>query len=354
LTLGGRTLRGDAPLCVAASRSALVRLAPVVAALAAREARPRVAGLTDALDLHVPPRTLESFARAPECVATAVEAAIVRRRPSVAIIAGDSDAAVLCAVVAARHGVPIARLGAGLRSGDREMGDEINRIVLDAMAQRLYTDDWDACQTVLQEGAPEADVITVGSTLPDVVARWRRDARERALWRRLGLAANGYVLVALNRHENLVAPDQLAHATTALLALAGRLPVALCLDPATRTTLESAGVLRRLAAAGAIFTGPLGYVDFLSLELGAGAVVTDSSGVQEETTILGVPCFTWRRASERSATLTHGTNVLIGDDGEGLEHVVLGPAPDEEESLAAGDGCAGRRIGDDLVGLIAA
>jgi UDP-N-acetylglucosamine 2-epimerase (non-hydrolysing) len=336
------------PLCIAASRAAVVRLTPVVSALSAAGLRPAVAGLMDELGQHAP-RTLECFRRSAGEIVADVEAALERRPPGIALIAGDSDAAVACAVAAARHDVPIARLGAGLRCGDRQAPDEINRIVLDAMAERLYADSEEAVATLLEEGVSPDRIRRVGSTLPDVVFRWTEHARGRALWRRLGLAPRAYALVTLQRRENLNDPVRLTRIVDALCALAGRMPVVACLDPHVRAELEPAGHLQRLAALGATFVGPLGYVDFLSLQTAAGAVITDSSGVQEETTILGVRCFTLRRSTERVLTLTQGTNLLLGDEPEDLAYVTPGEVRESAEiDITGWDGAAGRRISADL------
>jgi UDP-N-acetylglucosamine 2-epimerase (non-hydrolysing) len=346
--LGGKKGEG-APLCVAASRSAVVRLAPVAAQLHASKPWPIVAGMIDGLGQHAAPRTLECFQRTATEVAADVEAAMARSRPSMLLIADESDATVLSALAAARAEVPIVRIGAGLRCGDRAMTEEVNRVVLDAMAERLYADSDAAVRTLLEEGVPEQRVRRVGSTLPDVVFRWREHARERALWRRLGLPPTAYVLVTLHRDENLADDARLDSIVEALSRLAERAALVLCLHPHTRTRLEASGGLHRLAAAGAIFTGPLGYIDFLSLQATAGAVVTDSAGVQEETTILGVRCYTFRRTTERALTLTYGTNILLGDDPEDLDCVIVdGPLEDAQQPIPGWDGAASRRVAADL------
>src|SRR4051812_46783949 len=189
--------RGDGPpLIVASSRSAIVRLAPVLSALRALGVEAEVAGLIDGLGQFAPP-TLECRSHSPGEIAATVEDVLDRRRPSVMVIAGDADAAVACAVVAARHRVPIVRVGGGLRCGDRDVRQEVNRIVLDAMAERLYVDGEEAQRRLLDDGVPEDRVRRVGNPVADVVLRWREHARGRGLWRRLGVSPSGYALVAL-------------------------------------------------------------------------------------------------------------------------------------------------------------
>jgi UDP-N-acetylglucosamine 2-epimerase (non-hydrolysing) len=304
-----------APLLVASSRSAVVRLTPLAL-------RAEVAGLVDGLGRYAPP-TLECADRSPAEVVKAVEAAIERHRPSFVVLAGDSDAAVESALAAARRGVPIARLGAGLRCGDRDVRQEVNRIVLDAMADRLYTDGEDATQRLLDEGVPAERVRQVGSTVADVVLRWREHAEARALWRRFELEPDEYALVALR--------DDSARLDAVVRLLGARMPVIAC-----------------AARPGAGKIGPLRYVDFLSLLARAGAVVTDSANVQEEASVLGVGCYTLRHASEATLTLTEGTNVLLGTDPSELAYVTPRPHGPAPGPVKAWDGAAARRVAADL------
>jgi UDP-N-acetylglucosamine 2-epimerase (non-hydrolysing) len=220
-------------------------------------------------------------------------------------------------------------VGAGLRCGDRGDTREINRIAMDELACRLYTDDADASERLRAEGVDERRVQFVGSTMPDVVARWIGPARERAAWERIGVRRGDYALVSLSRRDS---DDRLREGIT---ALARRLPVVVC-GPAD------------LGPPVAVATGPLEHVEHLSLLSAAAAVVTDSSGVQEATTVLGVPCFTLARTSERTLTLTHGTNVLLGDDGAAIADVAAGDLADEPEPIPLWDGQASCRIAADL------
>src|SRR3954452_17509964 len=253
--------RDPPPLIVASSRSAVVRLAPVLGALRALGVEADVAGMVDGLGQFAP-APLECLARSPAEVAAAVEDALERRRAGAVLIAGDSDAAVACAVAAARHGVPIVRVGAGLRCGDRDVRQEVNRIVLDAMAERLYVDGEEAQRRLREEGVPEGHVRRIGNPVADVVLRWREQARGRELWRQHGLEPSGYALVALQHDDDPRRWRWLTRALDALRPLAERLPLVLSLPAATQARLQAAPLLESLAAAGAIVTGPLRYVDF--------------------------------------------------------------------------------------------
>jgi UDP-N-acetylglucosamine 2-epimerase (non-hydrolysing) len=246
-------------------------------------------------------------------------------------------------------GVPIARVGAGLRCGDRAVCEEVNRIVLDGLADRLYADGEEAERHLRAEGVAPERIRRVGTTLADVVARRRASAAHRSAWRRRRLTAGRYVLVTLRRPENIADDERLARIVEALAALAHRTPLVLCPDPAARPALERRGDLRRLRTAGVAVLERLDHVDFLSLQMSAGAVVTDSAAIQEETTLLGVACFTARRTTERTLTLTHGTNVLLGDDPAEIAEVAVGPAAEPARRIPLWDGRAGGRIARDLV-----
>jgi UDP-N-acetylglucosamine 2-epimerase (non-hydrolysing) len=244
-------------------------------------------------------------------------------RPAFALIAGDGEAAVSAALTASRLGVPIARIGAGLRCDDRGVEEELNRIVLDELAERLYVDGDHAAERLHAEGFDEDRVVQVGSTLADSPAL--RRIRSSTVLRDLRLAHGAYALVNVTRDVPGLAE--------ALSALATRTRVVSCAGDAPTGVLAS---------------GPLAHPDFLALQAGAGAVITDSAGVQEETTLLGVPCFTLGNSTERTLTLIHGTNVLLGDDPRAIAEVPLGTLPDDVSPVPLWDGHAGRRIAADL------
>jgi UDP-N-acetylglucosamine 2-epimerase (non-hydrolysing) len=320
------------------TRSSAVRLAPVAAALDAPQARVdgdgRVVPWPPAEPLSVLPTRVSSTAD----LSHAVAAALSDVRPDAVLLAGDDDAALVCALAATSAGVPIARLGAGLRCGDRGVKREINRIAIDELATRLYTDGEDADERLRAEGIGEERILRVGSTLAASVARWREPALEHAAWDRLGLRRRGYVVITLHRPESFAEPERLAAAVT---ALTNRYPVVLCADERLPTAVNDRG--HRAA--------PADYVEMLSLLAGAGAVITDSSCVQEESSVLGVPCFTLARSSERALTLTHGTNALLGDDVADIAEITIVALEDPLEPIPLWDDEAGSRVAVDLLAV---
>jgi UDP-N-acetylglucosamine 2-epimerase (non-hydrolysing) len=319
-------------LHLAVSRSTAMRLGPVVAALEDL-GRPQTL-------LEFPPRTSIASVRAPSAaIGAAVEAQLLRDRPACVLVAGDGAATVAASLAAARCDVPIARLGAGLRCGDRSLEAEINRVALDQLADRLFVDGLPAAANLKAEGIDPERVQRAGSTLPDSVARCFPSELARSSRERL----DEYVLVTLHKPENVRDAGRRGRVAESLSALALRSRVVLCLHPETSRERE------RFDASGVEVVGPLAYPDFLRLQAGAAAVVTDSPGVQEETTVLGVACFTLGQSSERTLTLTHGTNVLLGDDPADIAGIPLGGWTEALDPIPLWDGDAGRRIAEDLV-----
>jgi UDP-N-acetylglucosamine 2-epimerase (non-hydrolysing) len=273
-------------------------------------------------------------------------------RPSMLLVAGDADAALAGALAASKLGVPVGRVGAGLRCNDWGLNEEIIRVALDATADDLFTDGPEATLTLASQGIPDERIVEVGSTLADSVNRWRSRAAVRATWAGFGLLPRDYVLVALQRAENLADDARTDKLTRGLLALAERHRVLLMLHP--HLTAALADRLDELRAAGIATSDPVDHVDFLSLQLGAGAVLTDSAGTQEEASMLNVPCYTLRHATERTLTLTLGTNVLLGDDPDELAHIELGARRDSQSPIPRWDGQAGQRIAGHLLRTVAA
>jgi UDP-N-acetylglucosamine 2-epimerase (non-hydrolysing) len=351
---------------VVATRPDAVSLAPVVAALERR-------GVFRQLILHTgqhtdPAMTAEIFADLglPEpqrrlatgdgshAAQTAralegAEAVLADLEPAAVVVTGASNTALGCALAAAKLGLPVARLDAGLREHDRRVPEELNRVLMDALADMLLAPTHEAADQLAAEGAGAGRVHVVGSTAADSVRRSERQAIERAAWERFGAERGGYVLVTLHRPANVDDDERLARIVEALAALAVRVPVVFPLHPRTRGRLKPMGDAHRLLAAGVLCGPPLGYLDFLSLQAGAGAVLTDSGTVQEEASALGVRCFTLRAATERTITVTHGTNVLLGDDPRDIADVRTAQAEPTPCAIPLWDGRAGERVADALV-----
>jgi UDP-N-acetylglucosamine 2-epimerase (non-hydrolysing) len=275
----------------------------------------------------------------------ACEQLITELGPDLVVVAGDVNSTLAGALAAAKLGVAIAHVEAGLRSFDWTMPEEINRVLTDRLSDLLFTTSPEAEDHLRREGIDVDRVHFVGNTMIDSLRRFQASAEDRAYWNRLGVGRGTYVLVTLHRPSNVDADTQLAAIVDELVALARRFPVVFPVHPRTRARLEASGGLASLAAAGAFCTEPTGYLDFLSLEIGAGAIVTDSGGIQEEAAALGVPCYTLRANTERPITVTHGSNTLLGDDPVALRKVELAEAGMRAAtSIPLWDGHAGARI----------
>jgi UDP-N-acetylglucosamine 2-epimerase (non-hydrolysing) len=252
----------------------------------------------------------------------ALEPVVEEYSPDWVFTVGDVNSTLAAALVSAKLNIPVAHVEAGLRSGDRTMPEEINRLVTDRLSSALFTTEPSANENLLREGVPPDQIHYVGNVMIDTLLRFREPARLLEVPGRLGLKPGAYVLVTLHRPGNVDDPERLA-ATLAALAEAGSLigcEVVLPLHPRTRAQIERFGledVLARLRT-----VPPMRYLEFLGLMQEAGAVVTDSGGIQEETTVLGIRCITLRPSTERPITIEQGTNRLFNEDLAGLPGVV--------------------------------
>ena len=239
-----------------------------------------------------------------------LEPVLRQERPDVVVVPGDVNSTLAAALCADEAGIPIAHVESGLRSFDREMPEEINRIVVDHLSRFLFIHSEEATDNLAAEGAPAERVHFVGNTMIDTLAALEERIRSREAAAALGLAKGTYLLVTLHRPA-LVDGPLLEDAMAALAEVAKTMPVLFPVHPRTRARLEGLGLD---SYEGVTLAEPAGYLDFLSLEADAGAVLTDSGGIQEETTWLGVPCFTLRDNTERPVTVRAGTNTLLGLD----------------------------------------
>ena len=284
----------------------------------------------------------------------ACEGVLLEEQPDMLVVGGDVNSTLAAALAAAKLGIPVAHVEAGLRSRDWSMPEEVNRVLTDRLSDLLFTHSPEAETNLLAEGIDAGRIHAVGNTMIDSLRRFEPTARERATWRRWDLSERGFVLVTLHRPSNVDRGDRLEGIVTALSALAQRVPVLFPVHPRTRARLEAGNQLERLQAAGAICLDPLPYLDFLSLELGALAVVTDSGGVQEETSALGVRCYTLRPNTERPVTISHGTNSLLGDHPAAIADIELPAYPPTPAAIPLWDGHAGERTASVLLGAVAA
>ncbi len=282
-------------------------------------------------------------------VLMAFEKLLLERRPAVVVVAGDVNSTLACALAASKLGIPVAHLEAGLRSGDWDMPEEINRVLTDRLSDILLTHSPEATTNLESEGVDTSRVRYVGNTMIDSLRRYEGRARERAAWRPYGVEHGEYVLVTLHRPSNVDDPQRLSEIVGSLAAVGTSSPVIFPVHPRTRARLAEGDLLGRLESSGVRCIDPVGYLDFISLQTGAGAIVTDSGGVQEEASALGVDCYTLRANTERPVTITHGTNELIGDKPAALRNVRLSGRPPTPCAIPLWDGHAADRAADALI-----
>jgi len=244
-------------------------------------------------------------------IMVAFEAILDKDKPDLVLVVGDVNSTLACSVVSAKAGVPVAHVEAGLRSFDRTMPEEINRIVTDALSTYLFTTSPEAEENLRREGVAPEKIHFVGNVMIDTLLRFVEKAETSGVRKTLGLDG-GYALLTLHRPSNVDQAEPLRRIFRALETISRRIPIVFPIHPRTAKMLEEFGISSRIE--GLRITEPLGYLDFLHLEKHARMVLTDSGGIQEETTVLGVPCLTLRENTERPVTLTEGTNVLVGND----------------------------------------
>ena len=244
-------------------------------------------------------------------VMIAYEQVAIADRPDWLIVVGDVNSTAACTLAAAKLGVATVHLEAGLRSRDRAMPEELNRLVTDVLADVLWTPSPDADANLAAEGIPAERVTRVGNIMMDSFELVRPSIVAADEPGRLGVAPGGYGVVTLHRPSNVDDPAQLVRLVDALLAAQARLPLVFPVHPRTAQRLAAGGLDAKLRAAGVILAEPAPYIRFMSLVMNAAAVITDSGGIQEETTYLGIPCLTLRDNTERPITISEGTSRLV-------------------------------------------
>ena len=273
--------------------------------------------------------------------------------PRGVVVVGDVNSTMACALVAVKRGIPVAHVEAGLRSFDRTMPEEINRIVTDSISDLLLVSEPAGLDNLAREGVPAERVRYCGNVMIDSLVDQLPAARALEMPARLGVSRGGYAVATLHRPSNVDAPDRLRELIAFLRRVGDALPVLFPVHPRTDKTLGDLGLRSALAAGGRVRpTPPLGYREFLGLMEGARLVVTDSGGIQEETSFLGVPCVTLRANTERPVTLTRGTNQLAGEDLDrawGVCASVLREPLRPARPIDGWDGRAATRVVDALV-----
>lgn len=244
-------------------------------------------------------------------VMIAYEAIAMADRPDWLVVVGDVNSTAACAMAATKLGIRTVHLEAGLRSRDRSMPEELNRLVTDVLADVLWTPSPDADENLAAEGIPASRITRVGNIMMDSFELIRPKLAQEDMPAKLGLSDRGFGIVTLHRPANVDDPAKLAELVDALIAVASRLPLVFPIHPRTRARLAGTPHEARLAQAGVQLLEPLSYRPFMNLLSHARVAITDSGGLQEETTYLGIPCLTLRENTERPITITEGTNRLV-------------------------------------------
>ena len=337
--MGANPVTAGPVLCVVGARPNFMKMAPLLAAFARDPALPRAvlvhtgqhydASMSDRLfaDLRLPAPDLNlEVGSGTHAVQTAeimrrFEPVLDQYRPSVVVVVGDVNSTLACSLVAVKRRVPVAHVEAGLRSFDRGMPEEINRLLTDQIADLLYTTERSAAANLAREGVPPERIVFAGNVMIDSL----RDNLPRAVppaesLRRAGLDPapvrdeRGFGAVTLHRPANVDRPEALRDCLEILRAVSAKLPLVCALHPRTRGNVDRFGLAALLATPAIAVLPPQGYLEMLGLMAHAAVVLTDSGGMQEETTALGVPCLTMRESTERPITADEGTNTIVGRD----------------------------------------
>ena len=283
------------------------------------------------------------------------EPVLASHRADLVMVVGDVNSTVACSLVAAKLEVPVAHVEAGLRSRDRSMPEEINRVVTDSISDLLFASERTGVENLAAEGVPEENVLFVGNVMIDTLLAHRERAERSDALERLGLEPGGYAVLTLHRPSNVDRRPVLEGILDALEHVSRHLPVVFAVHPRTRERIEAFGLGPRVEGlAGLKLIPAQGYLDFLRLTSAARGILTDSGGIQEEATILEVPCLTLRENTERPATVESGWNRLVGSDPERITNAfdeILRGGGRGKEAPALWDGRAGQRIAEILDGL---
>jgi UDP-N-acetylglucosamine 2-epimerase (non-hydrolysing) len=352
--------------CVVGARPNFVKMAPILAQMRLHpELEPLLihtgqhydASMSGSFfrDLEIPPPDVDLNV-GPDTPAVQTATIMLRlasvcaeMRPDLAVVVGDVNSTLAAAITAVKTGIPLAHVEAGLRSFDRTMPEEVNRVLTDAVSDHCFTSEGSANENLAREGVPEERIHHVGNVMIDTLFRFRERAAASTILDRLGLERRRYAVLTLHRPSNVDDPSSLASVLRAVGVVASAVPVVFPVHPRTLPRLRpvpAAGTeavpspgTGAVAGTGTGASGlrpvePLRYLDFVELMANAACVLTDSGGIQEETTALGIPCLTLRTSTERPITVTHGTNRIVGLDAAAVA--------DAWTAIQAGDWPAGR------------
>ncbi len=281
------------------------------------------------------------------------EPVILEHKPAAVLVVGDVNSTIACGLVAVKLGVKLIHVEAGLRSGDRTMPEEINRVLTDAISDLLFCTEHSGVDNLLREGVPKEKVHLVGNVMIDTLLKNRSKAEQSTILSDLSLTPGGYAVLTLHRPSNVDDPAVFGRLLDALEVVQRDLPLVFPIHPRTRNNLAAGALGSRVAGMKNLrMIDPAGYLDFLKLTSSAKLVLTDSGGIQEETTILKVPCITMRENTERPITCEMGSNRLVGTKPESIlaaYHDVMSGRGRECQIPPMWDGKAAQRIAETIV-----
>jgi len=247
------------------------------------------------------------------------EKVVEKDRPDLVVVVGDVNSTVACSLVSAKAQIPVAHVEAGLRSFDRTMPEEINRIVTDSLSDLLFVSEKSGLTNLRHEGIDEKRISFVGNIMIDSLVIYRDKAKRSRVLNSLVLDPQSFALVTLHRPSNVDRAENLSRILESFREIAGKMDIVFPIHPRTRKALQSFGLQKKAESIKQLkLVDPVGYIDFLALMENAKLVITDSGGIQEETTYLGIPCLTMRKNTERPSTVEVGTNQLCGEDFDRL------------------------------------
>jgi UDP-N-acetylglucosamine 2-epimerase (non-hydrolysing) len=359
---------------VVGARPNFMKVAPIMAAMQRRvdQFEPLVvhtgqhydAAMSDAffrdLDLPRPDIYLGvgsgSHAAQTAAVMERFEPVVIQEKPDWVLVVGDVNSTLACALVCVKLGVKVAHVEAGLRSRDRTMPEEINRLLTDQISDLLFTTSEDADRNLVSEGIPQERIRFVGNVMIDSLRNNLERARRSGIKEQLELKEGSYAVMTLHRPSNVDYRDTFERILQALESITAVIPVIFPLHPRTRKTIGELGLSERIEKMkGLRLIDPLGYLDFLDLYSTARLVMTDSGGIQEETTALGIPCLTLRENTERPITVEMGTNTIVGTDPVRIEREAFAALNGSHLRNARipplWDGFAAERILDSLLAI---
>jgi UDP-N-acetylglucosamine 2-epimerase (non-hydrolysing) len=358
---------------VAGARPNFMKVAPIVAAMERRQAefQPLLVHtgqhydetMSEAFfrDLKMPEPEVylgvgsASHAAQTAAIMRAFEPVVIKEKPDWVLVVGDVNSTLACALVCAKLGIKVAHVEAGLRSRDRTMPEEINRLLTDQIADLLLTPSQDADANLRAEGIPEERIRFVGNVMIDSLLEYLPIANKSKIGKDLGFAGKDYAVLTLHRPSNVDQQQIFAGILDALGKIGKRLPIVFPVHPRTLRMIAESGLTERIRNTdGLRLIDPVGYLDFLQLLSGARLVLTDSGGIQEETTVLGIPCVTLRENTERPITVEMGTNTIAGTNPANITKVAFRaldnpPSADAPRVPPLWDGHTAERILDALL-----